>query len=311
MGIYKKEKMIICVSGSTGFVGQNLLSYLENADIGVKAYPIKRAGKAPVLPADFENCDAVIHLAGKAHDLKDVSHPEEYYDANYRYTRDLFDAFCASKARKFIFISSVKSVADHFDGTLTEDVKPNPNTHYGRSKLQAEEYIEKKTVPSWKSCYILRPCMIHGPGNKGNLNLLYKFVSKGVPYPLAAYANKRSFLSVENLCFVIREILERSDIPKGTYNVADDEALSTNEVVTLISQSLDLQARLWPVPAGFVQMLAKAGDLLRLPLNSERLGKLTENYVVSNGKIVAALGKSFPLTAREGILHTLRSFRNG
>lgn len=309
MGVCKKEKMIICTSGSTGFVGRNLSKYLGNVDKGIKLHSINRSGKTPLFPNDFDDCDAVIHLAGKAHDLKNVSDPEEYYSANYRYTREVFDAFCSSKARKFIFISSVKSVVDHIDGILTEDVEPNPQTHYGKSKLQAEEYIEKKAMPSGKSYYILRPCMIHGPGNKGNLSLLYKFVSSGIPYPLAAYENKRSFLSVENLCFVIKEILERSDIPGGIYNLADDDAISTTDIVKLIAQSRGVRVRLWPIPAGLVRFLAKTGDQLKLPLNSERLGKLTENFVVSNGKILAAIGKSLPLTAREGILHTLRAFR--
>jgi hypothetical protein len=71
--------------------------------------------------------------------------------------------------------------------------------------------------------------MIHGEGNKGNLNLLYQLVSKGLPWPLGNFKNQRSFLSIENLCFVIREIVERNDILFGIYQVADDEALSTNE----------------------------------------------------------------------------------
>jgi nucleoside-diphosphate-sugar epimerase len=88
------------------------------------------------------------------------------------------------------------------EGVLTEEVEPKPLTHYGKSKLMAEEYILSQPLSVGKSYYILRPCMIHGPGNKGNLNLLYQIVQKGIPYPLAAFENKRSFLSIENLCFI-------------------------------------------------------------------------------------------------------------
>ncbi|MDP4679990.1 MAG: nucleoside-diphosphate-sugar epimerase, partial [Cyclobacteriaceae bacterium] len=102
-----------------------------------------------------------------------------------------------------------------------------------------EEYIQSQPLPQGKSYYILRPCMIHGPGNKGNLNLLYKLISNGIPYPLAAFENKRSFLSVENLCFVIRELLERDDIPSGIYNVSDDEVLSSNTLIKLIAKASD------------------------------------------------------------------------
>ena len=84
-------------------------------------------------------------------------------------------------------------------------------------------YILSKEIPKGKRVYILRPCMIHGPGNKGNLNLLYQLVSKGLPWPLGGFQNQRSFLSVENLCFVIKELLENESIPSGVYQVADDE----------------------------------------------------------------------------------------
>ena len=108
--------------------------------------------------------------------------------------------------------------------------------------------------------------MIHDPGNKGNLNLLYKLISKGIPYPLAAFENKRSFLSVENLFFVIRELLERNDIPSGVYNISDNEALSTNELIKLIAAASHKKPLLWKISPGLIRSLAKLGDILKLPL---------------------------------------------
>tara|TARA_R110002124_G_scaffold189476_1_gene356790 strand:+ start:24911 stop:25294 length:384 start_codon:yes stop_codon:yes gene_type:complete len=121
---------------------------------------------------------------------------------------------------------------------LTEKTIPNPKTHYGIAKHQAEEYILSKKLPEGKRLYILRPCLIHGSGNKGNLNLLYKLVDKGLPWPLGAFDNKRSFLSIENLCFVIKELLGNTTIPSGAYQVADDKSLSTNELIQLLGVSL-------------------------------------------------------------------------
>lgn len=291
------------ITGTAGFVGQNLISYLQDFDIqklSVRYQPDQEIG--------LKNTDAIIHLSGKAHDLKKVSEPKDYYEANFELTKQLYDAFLKSEAKKFIFISSVKAAADTVDGILSEEIKPNPQTHYGKSKLKAEEYIQAQALPNGKSYYILRPCMIHGPGNKGNLNLLYKFVEKGIPYPLAAFENKRSFLSIENLCFVIRELLER-EIPPGVYQVADDESLSTNELVTEIAVTLHQKPRLWKIPSSWLRLAARAGDQLKLPLNSERLHKLTENYVVTNQKIKAALGKDLPVTARAGLRKTIQSFR--
>ncbi len=146
--------------------------------------------------------------------------------------------------------------------------------------------------------------------NKGNLNLLFNLVKSGIPYPLASFQNRRSFLSVENLCFLIKEFLDRTDIPTRIYNLADDEPLSTTQVVSLLFEALNKKPRLLHLPPKIIEMAARLGDLLKLPLNTERLGKLTENYVVSNQKIKLASKKNLPLSAREGILKTASAFKN-
>ena len=298
-------KANVLITGSTGFVGQNLLHYLNNA---CQVHTISRTELQDVSPEAVDSIDTVIHLAGKAHDLKKSSKPEEYYQVNFELTRKLYDAFLKSTAKKFIFISSVKAAADSVTGTLTEDDKPNPQTDYGKSKLMAEEHILSQPLPEGKSYYILRPCMIHGPGNKGNLNLLYKFVKKGIPYPLAGFDNQRSFLSVENLCFVIKALTLQTGIASGVYNVADDEPLSTTQVVTILGNAIGAKPKLWKINPKFIGFLAKCGDVLHLPLTIERLQKLTENYIVSNNKLKQALGSALPLTTIEGLTLTAKSF---
>ena len=150
--------------------------------------------------------------------------------------------------------------------------------------------------------------MIHGPGNKGNMNLLYNLVSKGFPWPLGEFDNKRSFCSIENLCFIIKELIEREDIPSGVYNIADDVPLSTNDVIRLIAGSKGKQARILSLNKSIVFSLARLGDLFKFPLNTERLRKLTESYIVSNDKIKNALGKPLPLSSKEGLIVTFESF---
>jgi nucleoside-diphosphate-sugar epimerase len=291
--------MSIFITGASGFVGLNLLRYLENKYSTVN---FKRD-----FPVDI-NESIVIHLAGKAHDLKKVSTPDDYYKVNNVLTKEIFDAFLTSTAKVFITLSSVKAVVDEVEGELNEDVIPNPITHYGKSKLLAEQYILSKPIPEGKRVYILRPCMIHGPGNKGNLNLLYSVASKGLPWPLGAFNNSRSYLSIENLCFIIKELIDREDILSGIYNVADDMPLSTNEIIELISQSKGRNASILNLNKAFLKVLARFGDYLKLPLNSERLLKLTESYVVSNAKIKTALGKPLPVSSREGLIKTFQSF---
>lgn len=153
--------------------------------------------------------------------------------------------------------------------------------------------------------------MIHGPGNKGNLNLLYNVVRRGIPWPLGAFENRRTFMSVENICFAVNGVLTK-DVPSGIYNMGDDEALSTNELIEEICRSLGKRAHIWRLPKGLMNGFAKLGDALHLPLNSERLRKLTENYISSNEKIKKALGiEKFPVDARTGLQRTLKSFNQG
>ena len=298
---------MILITGATGFVGSHLMKHLNAQSYQIKVINLRNLNLYSELDADVST---IIHLAGKAHDLKKVTNPHEYYEANFELSKQLFDFFLVSNASIFIFMSSVKSVADEVEDILTEESIPNPRTHYGLSKLQAENYILNQKIPQGKRIFILRPCMIHGSGNKGNLNLLYHLVSKGIPWPLAAFENQRSFLSIDNLCFVIQELLNRKDIPSGIYNVADDKPLSTNELIGLIPKSQNKLPKTLAIPKKLIFLLAKIGDVLHLPLNSERLQKLTDSYLVSNDKIVKAIGKPFPISAEEGFKKTFQSFHN-
>lgn len=290
---------MIFLTGSSGFVGTSVLNYfgIEKTYQHIKGERIL-----------IDLATVVIHLAGKSHDLKKISSKEEYYQVNTEFTKKVFDAFLMSNARVFIILSSVKAVADKLDGELTENHYPSPITHYGKSKLLAEQYIFSKEIPEGKRVYVLRPCMIHGPGNKGNLNLLYNICTKNIPWPLGAFENKRSFCSINNLIFLFKELIEREDIPSGIYNVADDEPLSTNELIQLIAQSQNRQPKIWRISKRLIEVAAYFGDKLHLPLNTERLHKLTSSYVVSNSKINGVIGKSLPVSSREGLISTFNSF---
>ncbi len=304
----------ILITGASGFVGQNLTNYFK-----LKDYPLLNISRSKgmdynLLTTDYlnnNNINVIIHLAGKAHDInKKNNNLVDYYDTNTRLTSQIFDNFLSSEARIFVFLSSVKAATDSLKKKLSEDFSPNPTTHYGKSKLLAERYILSKNISKEKKVFILRPCMIHGPGNKGNLNLLYKIVAKGIPWPLGAFNNKRSYCSIDNLCFIINELIYNETIPSGIYNIADDESLSTNELIMLISQIKDKKINIWKVPVKIVKLFSKLGDIFNFPLNSERLNKLTETYLVSNNKIKNAINKPLPLSAKEGLEKTLNSFNS-
>ena len=326
--------MKILITGVHGFVGSNLVKALskEHTIYGLDIIsPIKDGVKFTFgwdyldKPGEIPEVDAIIHLAGKAHDTKNKSAADVYFKVNTGLTQKIFDWFLAQpKCRKFVFFSTAKAAADRVEGVLTEDVVPTPVGPYGESKIKAEEYIlsrigeflcpdgskrPKVERENSKQVYIFRPCMIHGPGNKGNLNLLYGVVKKGIPWPLGAFENRRTFTSIENICFAVNGVLTK-DVPSGIYNMGDDDALSTNELIEEICKSLGKKAHIWKLPKGLMTGIAKLGGMLHLPLNPDRLQKLTENYVSSNAKIKKVLGvDKMPVDARTGLQTTLKSFR--
>lgn len=303
--------MQIVITGANGFVGSNIsqaLSARGHDCIAVDLPTIPPKGvysarysweELPALRAKLADTDyGLIHLAGKAHDTKNTSDPAAYDRINCGLTRRILEELAPAV---FILFSSVKACADRVDGILTEATQPNPKTPYGISKLKAEAVVTEKAPPRY---YLLRPAMIHGPGNKGNLNLLYKVARMGIPWPLGAYENTRSFCSIANVSFLLNELL-RVRPESGVYQIADDRPVSTNALIRLINP----HAWIVSIPKCPVAAIARIGDAIRLPLNSERLKKLTESYVVSNAKIKTALGiETLPVSAEDGLRETIGSF---
>lgn len=302
------NKFSILLTGASGFVGKNLSEFLIKYKYVCQFLP--REDLDPINKDFFSSSDALIHLVGKAHDLLNLKGFEEYYLVNTQLTKNIYDAFLKSDIKVFVFVSSIKALSDRSELALSEDCLPDPKTHYGKSKLLAEQYILSKPIPLGKRVYILRPCMIHGNGNKGNLNLLYKVIANRIPWPLGSFENKRSFCSIDNLLFIIKELIEREDIASGVYNIADDETLSTNEVISILAKSQNRTPIIWKLPKRVINLIAKVGDVLNLPLNSERLTKLTESYVVNNNKIKSAIGKPLPISAEDGLVKTFQSFKS-
>ncbi|MFD2598071.1 NAD-dependent epimerase/dehydratase family protein [Sphingobacterium corticis] len=298
--------MKVILTGATGFVGVNLKSYLEEEGVIVEPTSLRIDDWKDKINSQ---ADVIIHLAGKAHDTRNTSDDAEYFKINRDLAVAVFEQFSTSDIKDFFYFSSVKAVADSVVDILTEDMMPMPLTPYGKSKLEAEEYLLSKRLPTGKRVFIIRPCMIHGPGNKGNLNLLYNVVKKGIPWPLASFENRRSFIGIDNLCYLIDKMMVSKDMESGIYQFADDESLSTNDVVSITSKALGKKPKLWRFPVVLVKSAVKVGDSLSLPLNTERLKKLTESYVVSNQKIKNALGiNKLPFSAKEGLERTIQSF---
>lgn len=298
----------ILITGVTGFIGTNLVKYFQEVG-GFDVYGHSRKSMQGItmlqdLTVETLNqhkIDTVIHLAGIAHDLSNQYKPEDYYKVNTEQTKILFDTFVKSNATKFIFLSSIKATVDVASTPVDETIEPNPITDYGKSKLQAEQYLQSINLPTDKRVYIFRPCMIHGPGNKGNLNLLYRFAKTGLPYPFGSFTNQRSFLSIDNLNFIMQCFIEKN-ISSGIYHLADDGFLSTRKLYELISTSLNKKPVIWNVPEGLMKLLFSVLGKRAM------LTKLTEDMMVSNVKLKKSIGAVLPVAIEQGLQKTIHSF---
>ena len=297
----------ISILGSSGFIGQNLVKSLA------KTYKVNQVSlRANNWQGKLQESELFINLIGKAHDHKGTATEQDFYYANTELAKEVFEVFINSDAKLFIHISSLAALEEvESETALTEDTMPHLQSWYGKSKRAGEEWLLNQTLPEGKKLIILRPPMVHGPGDKGNLGLLYKLISKGIPYPLASFNNQRSFISIDNFNFFIQEIIKGQDrLVSGIYHISDDEPIATNTIISIIKEVEQKNIPNLSLPKSFVNLMAKVGDIIPIPLNSIRLKKMTSNLVLSNEKIKAALGiEKLPLTAEEGIEKTIRSFK--
>ncbi|MHC5353688.1 NAD-dependent epimerase/dehydratase family protein [Myroides sp. LJL115] len=297
----------ILIYGNTGFIGSNLKNHLDE-NFTVQGSSLRSLDNLSYI---HEN-DIIINLVGKAHDHGGVASESEFNFVNLEIVQLIYKDFIESNAKVLIHISSIAAVEENNSiEVLTEESLCRPESLYGSSKRAAEEFLLSQDLPKDKKVIILRPTMVHGQGDKGNLTLLYKIISKGVPYPLAAFDNKRSFLSIDNFSFFIEEIIKNIDIiDSGIYHICDDEPVSTSEIVSIISKVSGRKVRSLPLPKSLIIFFAKIGDYLPIPLNSKRLGKMTNDLLVSNCKIKKVLDiRKLPIDAVGGLESTIRSFK--
>lgn len=286
------------MTGSSGFVGSYLRKCWQNK------YSIVAFQRQEEVQIESS---MVLHLAGIAHDVKDEHDESAYWQVNVELTKRIFDAYLKSQtARVFVFLSSIKAVADSSKRPLSEENVLRPSGIYGTSKAAAEAYIMSQPIPSNKRVYILRPALLHGPGNKGNLALLQAFVKKGLPWPFAAFNNERSFCSIQNLTFILEHLLADASISSGIYHIADDEAFSTNNLIEVIAGVEGKKATYLYVPKNIMRIFSKIGDKIGLPLNTHTLQKLTDSLVVSNRKIKDAIGTQLPWKAEDALRYNLK-----
>lgn len=296
----------VLVTGATGFIGTSLAEHLRQGD-----YEVYRAGRS--LPNIDSRCflldlaspsglsdllndtEVVFHLAGKAHALAETRQDEnEYFLVNTEGTRKLLEAAKAAGVRKFVYFSSVKAVGDSDHQPMDETVDTVADTPYGRSKYAAEQLVlHGDYVPH---PVVIRPSMVYGNTEKGNLPRMIKAIQRGLFPPLPETHNRRSMVHVDD---VIQAALLAAETPEAAgqiYIVTDDHAYSTRQIYDWIRGALGKAPLNWQIPMTLLTFLAKTGDAIghtlgrRFPFDSAALDKLTGSAWYSSAKIQRELG---------------------
>ena len=247
--------MRVQLTGASGFIGLNIRQLIKAEFVSSK---ISLANTFTITEEIF------IHLAGIAHNIDGEKRSNDYYYINTDLTKKAFDAFLLSNANKFILLSSVKSIRNESDSIITEDTIEAPSTAYGKSKLEADNYILSQNLPQGKFIYILRPALVTGPGVKGNMLKLFNLSS-------------------------------------GIYLLSDNETISTSTIISELSSNKLDHNYLSVFFTYLFRLLLSIDKLMGYTSFFRSLRTLTSNYVISNAKITKALGQSLPFSALDGI----------
>ncbi|MCA2692843.1 MULTISPECIES: NAD-dependent epimerase/dehydratase family protein, partial [unclassified Microcystis] len=244
----------VLVTGSTGFIGSHLLPTLHQhnyqitaairqkfefpATLSIKAIQVGEIDDITDWQEALLGIDTVIHLAGRAHILHEtISNPEaEFIRVNTKGTINLVKQSLKAGVKHFIFVSSIHAMAAESDDILNENSPCHPDSPYGRSKLQAEQALIQLAKDSDMTWTIIRPTLVYGPGNPGNMERLMKLIKRGLPLPFGAIKNHRSFVFVGNLVAAIITCLDHPNAANQIFLISDNQAVSTPQLIRLIAQ---------------------------------------------------------------------------
>jgi nucleoside-diphosphate-sugar epimerase len=309
----------IFVTGGSGFIGYNL--YLALKANHYKAIFSSRACVpnnsqfviAPELGSNaswyqlLEDVDTVVHLAARAHILRKNTAKDcfvHFQKTNVEGTARLAEEALAAKVKKIIFLSSIGAVAEKTEEVLKPEMQCRPTSLYGQSKLAAEKKLKKIAAGSDMSVIVIRPPLVYGPRNPGNMARLLKIVDYGVPLFLSALdSNRRSFVGISNLIDLILLCLEHPAAANQTFHVSDDEDISTAELLRRMGKALGKPVRNIPIPGS----LLRAG--LRMVGKGDWVDKLFGDLKVDISETKRILGWKPKVTMGEELERTAKWWR--
>jgi nucleoside-diphosphate-sugar epimerase len=306
--------MKILVTGANGFIGRHLVSTL--AARGEEVVAVSRYQSTPAPGVEWRlapelgggtdwalllnGCDAVVHLAGVAHRrvTDGDAYAAELQRVNVDATARLYAAACGNGIKRFIFVSSLAAVTSRSIGLVDGATPARPTNPYGRSKLAAEQALAGREKEGGVPLIVLRPPVIYGVGNPGNMDRIFRLIRSGLPLPFGRLSNRRSFLYVGNLCDAVHKCLLAHSSIAGIYFVSDGRDLSTPELIKLIAGASGRRARLWPFPASLWSMVARFQP-------DGSAAKLVGSLHVDVAPLTNALKWSQPFTPEQGLRATL------
>ncbi len=329
----------ILLTGANGFIGTALTKALLKEGVRVRMASRTRPADLEALsvrgaewialpdlsgPVDWapavEGMDAVVHLAGMAHRFEsEVASDWGLYDrVNHLATRSLVSALQDHPSvTRFLFMSTVRVHGDTIDLPVRADSPIAPVTPYDQSKADAEAAVASVLGPTNISWAILRPVVVYGPGNRGNMARLEGLLRRGIPVPVGRLPNRRSFLFLGNLVSAIQAYLVTPNPPTGrAWIVADEEVVSTETLVRAMAAAMNLPARVVRLPDWLLAVTARSGDGckwigLPAPWNSEVRRKLLGDFYVDLESIRQDLAWQPPYSLKEGIRRTFGSNGGG
>lgn len=267
--------MKVAVTGANGFVGRAVLTRLAQA--GIEAIPLVRRASGlggeriigdladgNVCAADLADASTIVHLAARTHVMNETTGDPlaEYRRTNVDGTIRLLKAANEAHIERFVFMSSIKAVGEWSkpgDPLQPKDL-PRPEDAYGRSKLEAEEYVASFCKQHALRFKIIRPPLVHGIGVKGNLARLEALINSGIPLPLGSINNARSFVGVHNLADAV-VAASASDKGDGAVLHIADLVVSTPDLVRLICRATGRPVRLLPFPPPLLRSITRLAGL--------------------------------------------------
>jgi nucleoside-diphosphate-sugar epimerase len=322
--------MRVLVTGASGFVGQALVRRLIAAGISVRAtsrhepFPgiapvewrcVSDAAPVRAWHEALAGCDAVIHLAALAHQIGRESRGRsaEFRRVNVELTRIVARASVTAGVKRVVFLSSIAAMCSHSEQRVDESCRCEPEDDYGRSKLEAERALESELSGGAVDWCVLRAPLIYGPGNPGNMARLLRLTDSGLPLPLGAIRNQRSFIFVDNLIDAIVTVVTHASAIRATYLVGDDSDFSTPQLVRALAAAREQRVRLVAVPVAVLKLIGQLGDLagrllrINAGIDSYSVDRLTGSLPVSSARFRSAFSWRPPVDVHSAIALTCKA----